>query len=100
MVSLKQTALDFEPKSQVKNIADLSEVNVELDLQNRTGKNKDTGEEFTYKCIVINNEEYRVPGKVIGDLKVILEENPNLKKFKVRKTGEGMNTKYTVIPLG
>ena len=99
MGTLKQEALAFEPKAQIKNIADLSECSVELELKDGKGVNKDTKEDFTYKYIVVNNEEYRIPGKVIGDLKVILEENPNLIKFKVRKTGEGMNTKYTVIPL-
>jgi len=99
MATIKETAQQFEPKQAVKNIADLSEVSTELDLKDETGQNKETGEAFVYKYIEINAEMYRVPNKVIGDLKVILEENPELKKFKVKKTGTGLDTRYTVIPL-
>jgi len=28
-----------------------------------------------------------------------MEDNPSLENFKVKKTGEGMDTRYTVIPL-
>ena len=28
-----------------------------------------------------------------------LSEKPDLTKFRVKKSGEGMNTRYTVIPL-
>jgi len=35
----------------------------------------------------------------LKSLKAILEENPNLKDFKVKKSGTGMSTEYTVIPL-
>ena len=55
--------------------------------------------EFPYKYVEIDNERYKMPVSVLASLKVILEENPNLKKFKVKKTGEGMDTRYTVIPL-
>lgn len=100
MVTIKQEALGFEPKASIKNIADLPEVSTEFELQTEKGKNNETGEEFEYKFIDINGEKYRVPGIVIGNLKAILEENPNLKKFKVKKAGSGLDTKYTVIPLG
>jgi len=36
---------------------------------------------------------------VLGNLKAILGQKPDLKTFKVTKQGAGMNTKYTVIPL-
>jgi hypothetical protein len=48
----------------------------------------------------VDDEKYRVPISVIQQLQVMIEDNPNLKKFKVKKTGEGKdNTRYTVIPL-
>jgi len=47
----------------------------------------------------IDGVRFRVPLKVFGDLKAIMEVNPNMKKFKVSKKGAGINTKYTVIPL-
>jgi len=100
MTTIKQEAQKFEQKSSIKNIADLSEVLTDIELKEEKGKNKDTDEEYTYKYVEVGSEKYRVPNKVIGDLKVILEENPNLSKFKVKRTGTGLETKYTVIPLG
>jgi hypothetical protein len=97
MAKLKDEALQYEAP-QTKNIADLKEVSVELDLQDREGKDNN-GEVFKYKVIVVEGEDYRVPGSVIGNLKGILEKKPDLKKFSVSKQGEGMNTRYTLIPL-
>jgi len=100
MTTIKEAAEAFEAKASVKNIADLSEVSTDFELREETGKNKETGEEFKYNYIDVNGEKYRIPGKVLGDLKVILKENQNLQKFKVVKTGIGKSdTKYTVIPL-
>ena len=92
MASLKDTAKDFVPK-QTNNIADLTSVSVDLELA------EETNVEFPYKFIVVNGERYRVPNSVISSIKAILEENPNLKTIKVKKTGTGLNTEYTVIPL-
>lgn len=97
MATLKENAMAYEPK-ETKNIADLSEVSVELNLETGAGKDNE-GKEFTYKFIKLNGEEYRVPGKVLGDLKAILQKKPTLKKFSVTKKGQGLNTQYTVIPL-
>ena len=99
MATLGETAKAFVPK-QTKNIADLSEVSVHAELKH-DGKGIDNnGVEFQYSYLFLNNEEYRVPASVIGQLKDLLEENKNLVKFKVKKTGEGLKTRYTVIPLG
>jgi len=92
MATLKEEAKEFEPK-QTKNIADLKTVSVDLVLEDETEV------EFPYKFITIDNERYRVPSSVIANLKAILEENQDLKTFKVKKTGEGLKTEYTVIPL-
>jgi len=97
MASLKDEAQAYVPQ-QTKNIADLEAVDVNLALEDREGKNND-GEVFKYKVIVVNKEDYRVPGKVLGDLKSILEKKPTLKTFSVSKKGMGLNTQYTVIPM-
>lgn len=97
MASIKESAMAFVPQ-QTKNIADLDKVSVELELEDREGTDKQ-GEIFKYKVIVVDGEEYRVPGKVIGDLKAILEKKPNLKTFSVSKKGSGLNTQYTLIPM-
>lgn len=96
--TLKDTALAYESKS-VGNIADLSKVSTDLKVEDREGTNED-GKVFNYKVIIIEGQEYRVPASVLKNLKAILEDSPNLKNFKVKKTGQGMATEYTVIPLG
>lgn len=98
MATLKEQAKVFVPQ-QVKNIAELPSVSVDWQLEDREGTNQETGEIFKYKVVQVNGMEYRVPGKVIGDLKAILEKKPNLKTFSVTKKGEGLKTQYTVIPM-
>lgn len=98
MASLRDTAKDFIPK-QTKNIADLDIVSIEQEIFH-DGKGIDNDDkEFSYSYIVVNKEEYRVPNSVIGQLKDLLSENPNLVKFKVKKSGEGLKTRYTTIPI-
>lgn len=97
MPTLKEEAEAYTPP-QTKNIADLEVVSVEMNLEDREGINS-VGKEFKYKVIVVDGEEYRVPGKVIGDLKAILEKKPKLTSFSVSKKGSGLGTQYTVIPL-
>lgn len=99
MGTIKDEAKAYEPKALTKNISELDKVSVDFEMQDGKGINKDTKEDFTYKYIEINGEEYRIPGIVIGNLKDIMEEKPDLKTFKVKKTGSGFDTKYTVIPL-
>jgi hypothetical protein len=97
MATLREEARAYEPQL-TKNIADLKQVSVDMALEDRTGRDKE-GVEFKYKVIVVDGDDYRVPGKVIGDLKAILEKKPTLKTFSVAKKGMGLNTQYTVIPM-
>ncbi len=97
MAKLHEAASEYEIPT-TKNIADLKEVSVDLELEDRTGK-AESGDEFKYKIIKVDGQEYRVPGSVLGSLKAILEKKPTLKKFAVTKQGSGMNTRYQVIPL-
>lgn len=96
--SLKDSALAYIAPARTKNICDLSKVSTALSLERKSGKSKD-GEEYVIDYIVVDNEQYRVPASVLKSLKLILEDNPNLKEFKVKKTGTGLETEYTVIPL-
>jgi len=97
MTTIKEDALAYESK-QTKNISELEKVDVNMNIEDREGKNKE-GEVFKYKVAIIEGREYRVPLKVLGDLKVILEKNKELTFFTVSKQGTGMNTTYTTIPL-
>jgi len=101
MAKLKDEALAYESK-QTKNIADLDVVSIDLDLEDdefETEDEKGNLKTVKQKVAVINDERYRVPNSVLKQLKVMLEDNPNLVKFKVKKTGQGLNTEYTVIPV-
>ena len=96
MANIKQEAQAYEPP-QTLNIADLDRVSVELELKDGEGKNN-KDETFTYKFIVVDGKQYRVAGTVIGQLKEILKKMPDLQEFSVLKSGEGLATKYQVIP--
>jgi len=98
MGTIKQEAQAYESHS-VKNIAELPKVSTDFVIEDREGTN-DEGKTFSYKLINVDGQEYRVPASVLKSLKAILEDNPNLKTFKVKKTGQGLATEYTVIPLG
>ena len=93
MASLKDTAKAYEAKAKVNNIADLPSVSTDLEVKDETEA------EFPYQYVLVDGSKYRLPSSVLINIKAILEENPNLSKFKVKKTGEGMETRYTVIPL-
>jgi len=96
MAKLTDFAKAYEPR-QMKNIADLKVVSVEENIETETREGKEGA--YTVSFITINGEEYRVVMSVIEQLKAILESKPNLKTFKVNKTGTGMATKYQVIAL-
>lgn len=97
MATIKQEAQTYE-SPQTKNIAELKEVSVDFELLDREGQDAE-GKTFKYMAINVNGEDYRVPGKVLGDLRAILEKKPDLKTFSVTRKGEGIKTQYTVIPM-
>jgi hypothetical protein len=104
MAKLGEYAKGYEPAATTKNIADLTEVSTDLDLQDDEFEfeDKKTGDTKTVKqkVIVLNEEKYRVPVSVIQQLKVLFEDNPNLKRFKVKRSGSTKDdTRYQVIPL-
>jgi len=96
MATIKEEAMAFEP-TQVKNIAELKCVSVDLDVKTDHSKNKD-GEEFTFKFIEVEGEKYRIPGIVLGSIKTIVEQRPDTKHVQVIRSGEGKATRYTVLP--
>lgn len=98
MTSLKEAAEEFESTS-IKNISELKEVSVDIDVQEETKTNA-AGESYIQKFIVVGKEKYRVPVTVISSLKEIMERKPNMKSFCVSRVGTTKeDTKYTVIPL-
>ena len=97
MAKLKTEAENYVPPT-TKNITELDEVPVDIDVLEKEGEKKN-GEKFKYKYVLVKDEEYRLPNSVIGQLKEQLKNKPDMEKFKVTKTGEALKTVYTVIPL-
>lgn len=101
MAKLKDEAKAYEPK-QTKNIADLEEVSVDVEIEDdefETTDNEGNSKIVKQKVAIIDGYRYRVPNSVLNQLKVLLEDNPNITKFKVKKSGQGLNTEYIVIPM-
>ena len=97
MATLREEAMAYQPP-QTLNIADLDKIPVDIELKDGEGKDKE-GEVFTYKYAEIEGKQYRVAGSIIGGIKAILEKMPDLKFVSVIKQGQGMNTRYQVIPF-
>jgi hypothetical protein len=97
MATLSESAKAYTA-AKTKNIADLDIVDTSAPIEVRKGKDKD-GHDYEFNVIVVNAEDHRVPDMVLANLKTILEKRPNLKQFQVSKSGTGMNTRYTVIPI-
>ena len=104
MTKLSDFVKDYEPTSKTKNIAELKEVSTEIDIVDDefdvTDKITKQEKKVKQKVVVVAGEKYRIPASVIAQLKVVMEDNPNCKKFKVKKSGTTMDdTRYQVIPL-
>jgi len=97
MGTIKDNAKAYEPPT-TKNIAELERISVDLVIEEREFTRQD-GTNFKVDVIVVDGEDYRMPTSVLKNLKAILEEKPDLKEFKVKKSGEGLKTEYTVITL-
>jgi hypothetical protein len=97
MATIRQQAKDYE-SVKTKNISELKSVSTEMDIEEKEFQDQE-GKLFTVSTINVDGQDYRVPASVLKSLKEILIDRPEIVKFKVRKSGEGMSTKYTVIPL-
>lgn len=82
----------------MKNIADLEVVRCDVEIFTETRKDRDEVP-YTVSFIIVDGDEYRVAPSVLEQLQTTLKAKPELKTFKVSKTGEGKGTKYTVIAL-
>ena len=94
MGSIKEEANNSKTKSSVKNISELQSVDIDLLVQ------YEESTEFPYKYIEVNGVRYKIPKSVLDNLRIMLEDNPKMTKFKVKRTGTTKDdTRYTVIPL-
>lgn len=104
MSKINDFAKNYEPPQKTKNIADLSEVSTDLEIEDDsfefTDKQSNQTKTVSQKIITVDGVAYRVPLSVIQQLKVLLEDNPKLKKFKVKRSGTSKDdTRYVVIGI-
>ena len=99
MPTIKEAAIAYEGKAKTKIITELDKVSTTLEITETEMKGKNGGQDWVLKTICVDGEDYRIPDSVISAVKVMLEDNPNLKEFKVKSQGLKMDTTYTVIPL-
>ena len=99
-MNIKEKAKAYESK-ETKLISELDKVSIDLDIWEEERTDND-GKPFKVNLTKIDDEEYRVPDSVLKQLKALLEDEAtkNMKFFKVKKTGSGMNTSYQTINLG
>ena len=94
MTTINEAAEAYEPK-QTLNVSELPEVPLDCELHDGSGTDEQ-GKEFKYKFISVNGKEYRVPSVVLGEIKKIKKLRPDIKKFKVKRSGAGLQTRYEV----
>jgi len=94
MATFKEEAKAYELK-QTLNIADLDRVDLSFPIEERTGTDEN-GKEFSYKVMIANSTEYRVPKSVLEEVQTILTLKEDVQFVKVSKSGSGLATKYKV----
>ena len=97
MSTLKEAAEEYTPQ-QVKNIAELEFVDLSVNFEKVTREKAD-GTTYDLNLIRVDGEEYRVPNSVLDEINAILIANPNSKRVKVVKKGEGLKTSYKVVSI-
>ena len=82
--TIKEEALAYESPAKTRNITELKKIPTELITQEESFKDKDD-KDVTIQYVEVEGEKYRLPKSVLISLKAILEDNSELKFFKVIK---------------
>jgi len=102
MATIGEAADNYKPSEKTMNIADLDRVSIDLQIVEDSFEftKGDETKTVTQEVIVIDEVKYRIPVTVKQQLKVLREDNPKLKFFKVKKSGTTKDdTRYQAIPL-
>jgi len=89
----EETFSQFESLPDGDTFISLEETNVEPVTVEFEGKEK-----TRYK-LKTGNKEYMVGPQVLRGMQEATKKNPNTKRVRITKTGEKMNTKYTVVAV-
>jgi hypothetical protein len=96
-MNIRQRAEQYVPPPKIN---DLVRIPIDIEIyDDGEGINPESQKGYSYSYISVNDREIRVPESVISQLKEQLKENPEMAAFKVTKKGEGILSKYTVVPI-
>jgi hypothetical protein len=96
-MNFRERAQNYVPPPK---IADIARIPIETEIyDDGEGVSPETNKGYTFSYMIINDKEVRVPESVISQLHDQMLANPNMVAFRVVKKGEGIMTKYTVIPI-
>lgn len=112
MVNFKQASIEkfennqkaqaeYNARVEIKNVADLGIIENlgRIDIETRTfGKGSEKEFDVTGFLSEDGKTFYRVPNSVLATIGELLEDDDTLEAVKIKKSGKGMATKYTVIP--
>jgi len=102
MATIGEAVDNYKPSTKTMNIADLNKVSIDLQVEIDSFEFTKDGETKTVEqeVIIIDDVKYRIPVTVKQQLKILMEDSPDLKFFKVKKSGTGKDdTRYQVIPI-
>jgi len=84
-------------RTTIKNVSDLKELSLDVDIEDRIFGSGDQA--FTVTGFEMDNVFYRIPKTVLSQIKMLLEDNIDLERVKIKKVGTGMQTQYLVTPM-
>jgi len=96
-MDLKEAATKFVAKT-ISNVAVLDRVPINAEIELKTFK-EGTKEEYESYIATIEGNEFYIAMSVMGQIQEFIADMPGLKAVRVKKNGEGLNTRYVVIPL-
>ena len=96
-MNLKESAQAYEPP-QTLNISELDKVPLDIEVTTESHKDNE-GKDFEGLYATVAGKKYRIPYSVLKDIKGIMTKMPNVKYVTVSKTGQGMATRYQVMPF-
>jgi len=97
-VSIEEAAKNFKT-AKMSIISDVVSVPVNTFIYREDVAERNGQEAYSFYYAIIGGTSYRVPKSVLFQLREILEAGTQFSNFHVQKTGEGLKTQYTVIPL-
>jgi hypothetical protein len=97
MTTLKETATAYEPKRTLI-VSDLPMISILEPTEERNDVDKNN-KPYSYVVMVRDGVDYRVPSSVLEQIKNITEIDEKITEVQISKKGEGMDSKYTVIPV-